>query len=66
MAKKPRVKGETKLSEAEMSGAGKELYIPVPQEGGIIDFYYLCLGFAGVMIVISVGDILLHYVLHIL
>jgi hypothetical protein len=65
MAKKSRVKGESKISEEETSESGKELYIPVPQQGGLIDFYYLCCGFGIVMMIISVADIFLHYVFHI-
>jgi hypothetical protein len=66
MAKKAKVKGESKVSEEETSGLGKDVYIPIPEQGGIINFYYLFGGIALVMAIIMIGDILLHYVLHIL
>jgi hypothetical protein len=67
MAKKTRVKGEAKVSEPdETSGLGKDVYVPIPEQGGIINFYYLFGGIALVMAIIMIGDIVLHYLLHIL
>jgi hypothetical protein len=66
MAKKTKAKGESKVSEEETSESGKELYIPIPEQGGIIDFYYLSCGSGIVIAIIMTGDILLHYVLHML
>ena len=66
MAKKSKVKGVSKISEEETSESGKELYIPIPEQSGIIDFYYLCCGFGIVITIIMICDIPLHYVFHIL
>jgi hypothetical protein len=42
MGKKSRVKAESRTSaEEETTALEKEVYIPVPEEGGIINFYYL-------------------------
>ena len=65
MAKKSKVKGVLKGSEEEeTSESGKELYIPIPEQGGIIEFYYLFGGIAVVMAIIMIGYILLHYLFH--
>jgi hypothetical protein len=66
MAKKTKVKGESIVSDEETSGSGKDVYIPIPEQSGMINFYYLFGGIALVMAIIMMGDILLHYVLHIL
>jgi hypothetical protein len=66
MAKKSRVKGESKAPEEETSESGKELYIPIPGPTGLIDFYWLFCGSGIVFAIIMIGYILLHYVLHIL
>jgi hypothetical protein len=66
MAKKPKAKAESHISEEETSASGKDVYIPIPEPGGLIDFYYLFSGFGIVFSIIMIGDILLHYVFHIL
>jgi hypothetical protein len=65
MVKKSKVKGGLKVSEEEeTSESGKELYIPIPEQGGIIEFYYLFGGIAVVMAIIMIGYIFLHYLFH--
>ena len=67
MAKKSKLsgKGESKASGKEETGASDtELYIPTPESGGIISFYYLFGGIAVVMAIIMIGYILLHYLFH--
>lgn len=67
MAKKTKVKGESKVSEkGETLESEKELYIPIPGKSGIIDFFYLFTGLGILLAIFMVGDILLHYVFHIL
>jgi hypothetical protein len=66
MAKKTRGKAESKVSEEEATaGLGKDVYVPIPEQGGIINFYYLFGGIALVLAIIMIGDIVLHYLLHI-
>jgi hypothetical protein len=64
MAKKPKGKPESKVSGEEIAESEKEFYIPIPEKGGIIDFYYLVGGIGVVLSIIMMGYILLHYVLH--
>ena len=66
MAKKSKVKGESKASEEETSESGKELYIPIPEPTGLIDFYWLFCGSGIVFAIIMIGYIFLHYVFHML
>jgi hypothetical protein len=66
MAKKSKVKGESKAPEEETSEAGKELYIPIPGPTGLIDFYWLFCGSGIVFAIIMIVYILLHFVLHII
>ena len=66
VAKKPKAKAEPKISEEETAEPEKELNIPVPDQKGIIDFYYLCCGAGIVIVVLMIAYIPLHYLFHII
>ena len=69
MAKKSKssVKGESKSSVKEETIApDTEVYIPTPESGGIINFYYLFGGSGILMTIFMIVYLLLHYVFHIL
>ena len=59
MAKKSRVKAESRASaEEEATAPEKEVYIPVPEEGGIVDFYVF--GGLGILLAILMIAFLLN------
>ena len=69
MAKKSKLsgKGESKASGKEETGAlDTELYIPTPESGGIISFYYLFGGIGILMTIFMIIYLFLRYVFHIL
>jgi hypothetical protein len=61
MAKKSKSSGK-----GETSALDTELYIPTPESGGIISFYYLFGGIGILMTIFMIIYLVLRYVFHIL
>jgi hypothetical protein len=69
MAKKSKSpgKGESKAPvKEETIATGTDVYIPTPESGGIINFYYLFGGLGILMTIFMIIYLLLHFVFHIL